>query len=81
MDLYAECLDVVGAVGPPCEVRQVKLDLVPAVVQPHRHGTDEGLHPSGALVVTGPEPPPHILVIQHLDFKCEILLQILNDHN
>ena len=42
--LYSQRLNVVGPVGSSGEVRQVKLDLVPAVVQPHRHGADEWLN-------------------------------------
>lgn len=64
--LHSEGLDVVGAVGAAREVGQVELDLVPAVVQPHGHGADEGLHPSRALVVAGPETPADVLIIQHL---------------
>lgn len=81
MDLHSEGLDVVGAVRPPSEVRQVELNLVPAVVQPHGHGTDEGLDPGGALVVTCPKPPAHVLVIQDLYFKSKIFLQIFNYHD
>eukprot|EP00353_Schmidingerella_taraikaensis_P012924 CAMPEP_0185593010 /NCGR_PEP_ID=MMETSP0434-20130131/70017_1 /TAXON_ID=626734 ORGANISM="Favella taraikaensis, Strain Fe Narragansett Bay" /NCGR_SAMPLE_ID=MMETSP0434 /ASSEMBLY_ACC=CAM_ASM_000379 /LENGTH=33 /DNA_ID= /DNA_START= /DNA_END= /DNA_ORIENTATION= len=33
MDLNAESLNVVGAVGATGEVRQVELDLVPALVK------------------------------------------------
>ena len=39
-----ERLDVVGTVGATSEIGQVELNLVPALVQPHGHGTDEGLH-------------------------------------
>ena len=81
MDLDPERLHVVGPVGSPGEVRQVELDLVPALVQPHGHGADEGLHSGGGLVVTGSEPPPHILVIQDLDLECEVLLHVLDDHD
>jgi len=81
VDLDSEGLNVVGAVGAAGEVGQVELDLVPAVVQPHRHGADERLHSRCALVVAGSEAPPHILVIQNLNFKCEVLLQILDYHN
>ena len=42
--LYAESLDVVGAVSSAREVCQVELDLVPTVVEPHRHRAYEGLH-------------------------------------
>ena len=64
--LHSESLDVVGAVCSACEVGQVELYLVPAVVQSHGHGADKGLHSGGGLIVGGPEPAPDILVIQHL---------------
>lgn len=71
--LNSESLDVIGAVRSAREVWQVELDLVPAVVQPHGHRTDEGLHSRRALIVTRPEPPPHILIIQHLKSQlCDI---------
>jgi len=81
MDLDSEGLDVVGTVSTAGEVRKVELDLVPAVVQSHGHGADEGLDSRRALVVAGSEAPPHILVIQNLNFKCEVFLQVLDDHN
>jgi len=68
-DLDPECLDVVGAVGAPCEVREVELDLVPAVVQPHRHGADERFDTRRALVVAGAKSPTNVLVIQHLQYS------------
>ncbi len=64
--LHSQRLDVVGAVRPACEIWQVKLDLVPAVVQPHGHRADEGLDTGRALIVTRPEPPPHVLIVQYL---------------
>ena len=51
VDLHAERLNVVGAVGAAGEVGQVELDLVPALVQPHRHRADKRLHPGGGLQV------------------------------
>jgi len=81
MDLNPESLDVVGAIGAAGKVRQVELDLVPAVIQSHWHGADEGLDSCRALVIASTETPPNILVIQHLNFKCEIFLQVLDDHN
>ena len=65
--LHTERLGVVGPVGAAREVGQVELDLVPALVEPHGHGADEGLHPRRALVVTGTETPPHVFIIQHLN--------------
>ena len=49
--LNSECLNVVCSVSSAGKVGEVELDLVPAIVQPHRHGTNEGLHPRGGLVV------------------------------
>lgn len=46
-----ERLNVVGSVRPPGEVRQVELDLVPALVESHGHGADEGLDSCRALWV------------------------------
>jgi len=80
VDLDSEGLNVVGSIGTSGKVRQVELDLVPSIIQSHGHGADEGLHSCCALVVAGSEPPPHILVIQNLNFKCEIFLQVLDDH-
>ena len=68
-DLYAESFDVVGSVGSARKVREVELDLVPAIVKPHRHRADKRLNSRRTLVVTGPETPSHILVIQHLRSK------------
>lgn len=65
--LDSEGLNVVGTVGTAGEVGQVELNLVPAVVESHGHGANEGLDSRRALVVAGPEPPPYILVIQHLN--------------
>jgi hypothetical protein len=65
-------LDVVGPVGSPSEVRQVELDLVPALVQTHRHSTDERLHSSCGLIVRGPETPTNILVVQDLHLESEV---------
>lgn len=64
--LYAQRLCVIGPVCSPGEVRQVELNLVPAVVQPHRHGADERLHPRCALIVACPKPSPDVFIVQHL---------------
>ncbi len=51
VDLDAESLDIIGAVGTSGEVRQIELDLVPAFIQTHGHCTDEGLHACRGLIV------------------------------
>ena len=78
MDLDTKGLDVVRAVRATREVGQIELDLVPPVVQPHRHRADERLHTGFPLVVGRPEPPPNTLVVKYLDFEGEVLLQL--DH-
>ena len=74
MKLHAEGFDVVGTVGTTSEIRQVELDLVPALVESHGHGTDEGLYTGCALIVRCSEAASHILVIQYLYFEGEIFL-------
>ena len=68
--------DVVGTVGTSCEIGQVELNLIPALIESHRHGADEGLDTGGALVVGGTETPADVLVIEDLDLEGEIFLQL-----
>ncbi len=79
--MNSERFDVVGAVGASGEVGQVELDLIPAVVESHGHGANEGLDSRGALVVAGAEATPHVLVVQDLHLEREVLLQVLDDHD
>mmetsp|Transcript_84092 Transcript_84092/g.228361 ORF Transcript_84092/g.228361 Transcript_84092/m.228361 type:complete len:235 (+) Transcript_84092:81-785(+) len=81
VELHTERLDVVRAVRAAREVGQVELNLVPAFIQPHRHGADEGFHACGALVIRCAETPAHLFVVQHGDLEREILLQVLDDHH
>ena len=74
-----ERLDVVGTVGSSREIRQVKLNLIPAFIESHGHGADEGLDTSSALVVRGSESPAHVLVIKNLDFEGEVFLQLFTE--
>ena len=55
--------------------------MVPALVEPHGHGTDEGLHTGRGLVVGSAEAAADILVVEHLDLEGEVLLQVLDDHH
>ena len=81
MDLDPERLHVIGPVRSPREVRQVELDLVPALVQSHGHRADERLDPGGGLVIARPESSPHIFVIQDLYLECVIFLHVLDNHH
>ena len=49
MDLDSERLDIVGSICSAGEVGQVELDLVPALVESHRHRADERFHTSCGL--------------------------------
>merc|ERR1719146_248473 len=60
VDLHAQRLDVVRAVGAAREVREVELDLVPALVEAHRHRADERLDARRGLVVGGAEAPADV---------------------
>merc|ERR1719336_976073 len=81
VNLDLQSLNVVGAVSSPREVRQVELNLVPPVVQTHRHRADEGFHPGCGLVVGSSESSSDILVVKDLYFESEVLLQVLNNHH
>ena len=82
-----QCLNIVCPISSASEISQVELDLVPTVVQPHRHSTYERLDTCCGLIVRGPEPPPDILIIKDLRRKRkwvetakDILITDLNEH-
>ena len=69
-----ERLDIVGTIGSSCEIGQVELNLIPALIESHGHCADEGLDTRGGLVVRGAESTAHVLVIEHLHLESEVLL-------
>ena len=77
----SQCLDVVCAVSPSSEVRQVELNLVPPLVQAHGHGTNEGLHPRRGLIIRSPKSTADVLVVEYLNLETEVLLQVFDDHD
>lgn len=81
MDLYTKRFDVVCAIGPAGEVRQIKLNLVPTLIQAHRHSANKRLYTRSRLVVGCSETTRNTLVVKHLYFKAEVLLQVLDDHH
>ena len=81
MKLHPKCFDVVGSIGPACEIREIKLYLIPPLVQSHGHGADKWLYPCGALVVRSPKPSPDVLIVQDLHLEGKILLQVLYYHH
>ena len=76
MDSDSQGLDIIASVGPSGEVRQVKLNLVPAFVQPHGHSTDKGFDASGRLIVRCSETSAHVFIVEDLDFEGEIFFEL-----
>ena len=81
VDLNSESFYIVCTVSSSCEIRQVELNLVPALIQSHWHGTDEWLDSGGRLIVGGSESSSDTLVIQNLNFEGEVFLKVLDDHD
>ena len=81
VDLNSQGLYVVGTVSSSCEIRQVELNLIPSLIQSHRHGANEWLDSGGGLIVRGSESSSYALVIKYLHLESEVLLQVLNDHD
>ena len=81
MNLNSQRLNIVGSVCTAREIGEIELNLVPSLIKPHGHGAYKWLHSRGGLVVRCPEAPAHILVIEHLHLKGEVLLEVLDDHD
>ena len=78
MNLNSQSLNVVGTIGTTSEIRQVELDLIPALVESHGHGTDERLNTGRRLIVRSAETTSNVLVVQNLYLKSEVLLELYN---
>eukprot|EP00406_Dinophysis_acuminata_P003904 CAMPEP_0179226202 /NCGR_PEP_ID=MMETSP0797-20121207/8694_1 /TAXON_ID=47934 /ORGANISM="Dinophysis acuminata, Strain DAEP01" /LENGTH=113 /DNA_ID=CAMNT_0020933227 /DNA_START=298 /DNA_END=639 /DNA_ORIENTATION=- len=81
MKLHAERLNVVCAVSTSREIGQIELNLVPALIKPHGHCADEGLHARRALVVGCPEAAADLLVVEDRHFEREVFLEVLDNHH
>ena len=81
VNLDAQRLNVVRAVGASREIGQVELNLIPAFVQSHGHRANEGLHSGCRLVVRCAESSADVLVVKDLNLEGEVLLQVLDDHD
>lgn len=64
--LHSQGLHVISAIGPPGEVGQVKLNLVPTLIQSHGHCANERLHAGCALIIAGTEPSLNVFVVKNL---------------
>jgi len=81
VNLHSQCLHIICSVCSPRKIRQIELDLIPSIIQSHRHRTNKWLHPRRRLVIGGTEPSPHSLVVLHLNLECKVLLHVLYDHH
>ena len=77
MNLDPQGLYVIGTVSSSCEIRQVKLNLIPSFIESHWHGANEWLHTGGRLIVGGSETTANVLVVKHLHLESEIFLQLV----
>ena len=76
VNLDSEGFDVVGTVSTSGEVGEIELNLVPAFVESHGHGTDERLNTGSGLIVGGAESSADVLVIEHLHFESEVFFEL-----
>ena len=76
MDLDSERFDVVGTVSATREVGKIELDLIPALIQSHRHRADERFHTGRALVVGSAEATPYVFVVKYLYLEREVFLEL-----
>lgn len=81
MDLNSKSLYIVSTIGSSREIRQVELNLIPALIKSHWHRADERLDSCGTLIIGGSESSSDALVIEYLDLEGEVLLQVLDDHD
>ena len=81
MNLNSEGFYVVSTIGPSGEIRQVELNLIPALIKSHGHCANEWLDSGSGLIVGGSESTSNALVIEDLHFESKVLLQVLDDHD
>ena len=81
MNLNSKSLYIVSTIGSSREIRQVELNLIPALIKSHWHSADERLDSCGTLIIGGSESSSDALVIEYLDLEGEVLLQVLDDHD
>lgn len=81
MNLHSQSFEVHGVISSTCEISKIKLNLVPAFFESHRHRADERLDSGCPLIYRGSESSLLILIVKHLHFERKVLLQILYLHH
>ena len=68
MEFYldAERFDVVRSVGTTSKIRKIELNLIPAVIETHRHRTDEWFDTRRRLIITRTETTTNVSIVQNL---------------
>ena len=59
--------DIIGPVCSSCEICEIELNLIPSVVQPHRHCANKRFYPCCRLIIGCSEPTSYILIIKYLE--------------
>lgn len=70
---------IVRPVGSPGKIGQVELNLIPSLIQPHRHSANEWFDSGGRLIIRCSESPPDILIIEDLHFEGKIFFKLSYD--
>ncbi len=76
MNRHPQCLDIVASVSPSSKVRKVKLNLVPTLIQPHRHSANKRLYSCCRLVIRSSESSANVLIVKHLHFEGKIFFKL-----
>ena len=63
VDGHTQSFNVIASVSPPRKIRKIELDLIPALIEPHGHGADEGFDSGGGLIVGSPEAPSYVFIV------------------
>ena len=71
--LNSERFDVIRSVGTSSEIREIELNLIPAIVQAHGHGTDEWFDTCRRLIVAGTETTSNISIVQNLQGEWQLV--------
>ena len=76
VNLHSQCFNIVSSISSSCEIRQVELNLIPALIESHGHCANERLYSGCWLIVWCSESTSNVLVIKYLHFESEIFLQL-----
>lgn len=81
MNGYSQSFNIIGTVGSPGKIFQIKLYLIPSMIQFHGHSANKRFHFCTRLIIRSSKPPPHPRIIHYLHLKRKLLPHILNNHH